>query len=175
MLQKETSGIVPPYAVCSARLFKSEEVRRIYVGMVEWQTQWFQNPPSNREGSSPSSGTIYARVVELADTLDLGSSISDVQVRVLSRAPLRSGSSWSLASLINWRSWVRVPPPQPNATMVEQADTRNLKFLGLSVPVRVWVVAPLFLDVVQFGRTLDLGSRGSQVRFLSSRPFGAIV
>lgn len=29
----------------------------------------------------------YARVVELADTLDLGSSISDVQVRVLSRAP----------------------------------------------------------------------------------------
>ena len=76
-----------------------------------------------------------------------------------------------LASLISWRSWVRVPPPQPNATMVEQADTRNLKFLGLSVPVRVWVVAPLFLDVVQFGRTLDLGSRGSQVRFLSSRPF----
>ena len=41
-----------------------------------WQTQWIQNPPSNREGSSPSSGTIYARVVELADTLDLGSSIS---------------------------------------------------------------------------------------------------
>lgn len=66
-----------------------------FVGVVERQTQWIQNPPSNREGSSPSSGTIYARVVELADTLDLGSSISDVQVRVLSRAPLRSGSSWS--------------------------------------------------------------------------------
>lgn len=73
MLQKETSGIVPPYAVCSARLFKSEEVRRIYAGMVEWQTQWIQNPQSNREGSSPSSGTIYARVVELVDTIDLGS------------------------------------------------------------------------------------------------------
>ena len=40
-----------------------------------------------QEGVSPSLATIYAGVAELADALDLGSSISDVQVQFLSPAP----------------------------------------------------------------------------------------
>ena len=54
---------------------------RCYADVAEWQTQQTQNlPPSKRAGSSPAIRTIflkikYARVVELADSLDSGSSV----------------------------------------------------------------------------------------------------
>ena len=56
---------------------------------------------------------------------------------------MRGRADGQLASLISWRSWVRVPPPQPYAVVVELADTRDLKSLGSNtVPVQVRSAAP---------------------------------
>ena len=69
---RETSGNTTVLCVRPARGI-GRNGESYYAGMVEWQTQWIQNPPRNREGSSPSSGTICP-CGGMADTLDLGSS-----------------------------------------------------------------------------------------------------
>ena len=97
------------------RTSNREKRRELIAGMVEWQTQWIQNPPSNIVRVQVPLPAPYARVVELADTLDLGSSA----VRCAGSSPvtgtiLRGSSSWLARQPHKLEVVGSSPPPATN-------------------------------------------------------------